>query len=209
MNLVRRILDTILWDVFTDTELVAMFPGRDASRYNQIKRALASGDLMRIRRGLYCLAPRFRRHPLQPYALAQRIHGPSYVSFESALAYYQLIPEAVYDVTSACVGRSRQFKTPLGVFSYLPVPASVLFECVERVDLQGTPCLMATPLKALADYVYTKRLDGKGVTPLLQSLRIDLETLTFSAGELDALTQAYPSARVSHFLVQLRQEIDP
>lgn len=41
MKLIEQILDKIPKDVFTDTELVALFPGKDASRYNQVKRSLA------------------------------------------------------------------------------------------------------------------------------------------------------------------------
>ena len=35
------------------------------------------------------------------FEIANKIHSPSYVSFEMALSYYHLIPESVYVITSA------------------------------------------------------------------------------------------------------------
>ncbi|MFA5142987.1 MAG: hypothetical protein WC522_02300 [Candidatus Omnitrophota bacterium] len=41
------------------------------------------------------------------FEIANRIYAPSYVYFEMALAYYGLIPESVYGITSAS---TRKFK---------------------------------------------------------------------------------------------------
>ena len=40
--------------------------------------------------------------------LASIIYGPSYLSFEFALSYYGLIPEAVYHFTSATFNKRRR-----------------------------------------------------------------------------------------------------
>src|SRR5579863_1173434 len=86
----------------TDAELEALLEGTPDSRYGKVKRLLAQGKLLHIRRGLYCLTDMLgyliKPHPFE---LAQYIYGPSYISFESALSFYQLIPETVYTVTSA------------------------------------------------------------------------------------------------------------
>ena len=209
MKLLQNVLDKIPNDLFSDSELIALFPGsgKEASRYNQVKRALAKGDIVRLRRGLYHLAKRYQRQPVNPFILAQRILGPSYVSFESALSYHQLIPEAVYSITSACLKRSQEYKTPLGCFTYTPIPSSVFFESVERITQDGFSFFMATPLKALADYVYAKRLDWEGMDPLVSSLRIEPEALLFSGQEIEELMVAYPSKRVFRFLSQLKKDI--
>ena len=207
LKLIDQILDQIPRDMLTDTELVALIPGSAAARYNQTKRALAKKELIQIRRGLYYLAKRYQRHGVNLYELAQGIYGPSYVSFESALSFHGLIPEAIYGVDSASAKRSRVFKTPFGVFTYTQIPPRVFPEGVERIERDGHVFLLATPLKALADYVYVRRLNWAGVAPLVESLRIEREQLKFQARELEILAGTYASARVSRFLKGLKKDL--
>lgn len=63
----------------------------------------------------------------QPYLLAGSIYGPSYISFEFALSYYGLIPEAVYVVTCATVDKKKikRYVRPFGTFVYRDVPPKV------------------------------------------------------------------------------------
>lgn len=108
------------------------------------------GKLIRVRRGLYVPAD---TSGISLLTLANKIYGPSYVSFETALAYYGLIPERTETVTSASIGKnkSKLFQTPLGVFSYKSVPASVFPYGVERLGDENAPFLIASPEKALCD----------------------------------------------------------
>ncbi|HSW71384.1 MAG TPA: hypothetical protein VLH77_05335 [Gammaproteobacteria bacterium] len=69
-----------------------------------------------------------------PFELAQYIYGPSYISLESALSFHKLIPETVYTVTSTTVKRSREFQTPLGVYSFLHLPPENFYVEVWSVD---------------------------------------------------------------------------
>jgi hypothetical protein len=101
-----------------------------------LKRALAAGEVLRVARGMYCLRSDFLNFKLDPHVFASLIDGPSYLSFESALAYRGWIPEAVYSFASASLGRSREFKTPFGVFSYKRVPQKNFYAGVERVQLE-------------------------------------------------------------------------
>ena len=87
-----------------------------------IKRAVTSGELWRIRRGLFCLSDRYVREPVNPLALAQLVHGPSYISLHTSLRYHDWIPEAVHAVTSVTRERTRSFDTPIGLFSYTRIP---------------------------------------------------------------------------------------
>ena len=52
------------------------------------------------------------------YAIANKIFKPSYVSFESALSFYRLIPESIYSITSANPRNTYKFKTSFGDFIY-------------------------------------------------------------------------------------------
>jgi hypothetical protein len=98
--------------------------------------------------------------------VAQRIHGPGYISLETALSHHAWIPEAVYAVTSASLDRSNEFDTPPGHFSFTRVPQETLYAEVSRVEKEdGDSFLLASPLKALADYVYVHKCDWNRSIP--------------------------------------------
>ena len=156
----ERVFELLPWCHFTTQDLAALFPGSEDRRYGLVKRAVASGGIIHVRRGLYCLAPKYQKKSMNLYALAQHVYGPSYVSLESALSWHGWIPEAVHAITSASFKKSKEFPTPLGLFSYDRVPQEVFYTEVERLtDALGNVFLMATPLKALADYVYVRKRD--------------------------------------------------
>ncbi len=79
--------------VFTQSDVAALIDGTDFSRHGLIKRAISAGEIVNIRRGLYCLAREYQKKPISVYSLAERIYGPSYISMETALSYHGLIPE--------------------------------------------------------------------------------------------------------------------
>lgn len=174
-----------------------------------IKRAIAAGEVLSVRRGLYCLAGKYLRQPLSPLALAQRIYGPSYVSLESALSWHGWIPEAVPSVLSVCGKRAKQFDTPLGAFRFIRVPQRMLFLCVQRVETEdGSVAMVARPLKALADYLYAHKQASTSCVELLDSLRIESGRLSEIANEdIEALLGNYPSRRVGRFLKALKKEL--
>jgi predicted transcriptional regulator of viral defense system len=206
----ERVFELLAWPQFTTQELATLFPGSEDRRYGLVKRALASGEIIRIRRGLYCLAPKYQKKGVNLYTLAQLVYGPSYVSLESALSWHGWIPEAVQAITSVSFKKAKEFTTPLGVFSYDRVPQQVFYTQVERLtDASGNVFLMATPLKALADYVYVHERDWTGIEPAVSSLRIEPEELGQVPGDtLEALAGNYSSSRVKRFLEGLRKDLN-
>lgn len=69
----------------------------------KLSRMANQGECFRITRGLY------ETNKNTPgYLLAGSIYGPSYISFEYALAYYNLIPEAVYTITCATFEKKKK-----------------------------------------------------------------------------------------------------
>jgi predicted transcriptional regulator of viral defense system len=170
---------------------------------------VASGEVWRIRRGLYGLANRFAQGRVDPLELAQRIHGPSYVSLETALSQHGWIPEAVQAITSVTPGRSRSFHTPIGLFTFTRVPQRRFLAGVRRTSGEGAGAFfLATPLKALADYVHAQRCDWQSAAPVVESLRVEDESLSELTGELfDEVMSAYEPGRVSRFLAGLRKDL--
>lgn len=193
----------------TDAELDAMLGGTPDSRYGKVKRLLAQGKLLHIRRGLYCLTDvvGYKVKP-HPYELAQYVYGPSYISLESALSFHQLIPESVYTVTSATGKRAKEFHSSLGVFSYLHLPLENLFTGVELISEEGRQFFVAKPWKAICDYVYCYKKDWKGLAPLAENLRIELDSLPLlRSEEIQLLDEYYQSARVSRFLKGVQRDL--
>src|SRR5476651_2160025 len=86
--------------IFTDVDLNSLLDGTPAARYGMTNKALKKGELIKIRRGLYLLADKYRHKKLSKFFLASRIAPHSYISFESAMSYYGWIPERVATVTS-------------------------------------------------------------------------------------------------------------
>jgi hypothetical protein len=197
--------------IFTRAEVACWVGGSRERQFSLVKRALASGEITHVRRGLYCLAPKYLRGKIDPRVLAQRICGPSYISLETALSYHGWIPEAVYAITSTSLDRSREFDTPLGRFSFTRVPQTTFYAEVSRVENEpGSSFLLASPLKALADYVYTHKQDWNCARPVIESLRVDEGLLAGVEIEAcDLLLANYPALRVRRFLKGLRKGIKP
>ena len=195
--------------VFTRPEVACWVGGSPQRQFSLLKRATASGEVVRIRRGLYCLATRYLRQKVDPLALAQRIYGPSYVSLETALSHHGWIPEAVYTITSTSLGRSAEFDTPLGRFSFTRVPQKTFYAEVARVETDdGSSFLVAPPLKALADYVYVHKCDWDSARPVVESLRVDELSLTgVDVSSFGRLLANYSSRRVRRFLEGLRKDM--
>ncbi len=87
------------------------------------------------------------------YEVSNRIYKPSYVSLESALSYYHLIPESVYGVTSVSTRRTYKFMTSLAEFSYRTVRPDFYFGYVVQAYNQKV-FKIAQPEKTILDYFY-------------------------------------------------------
>jgi hypothetical protein len=210
-RLTEIVMEKAVAGVFTRTEVACWVGGSPDRQFSLLKRALAAGEVVRIHRGLYCLAAKYLRgQNIDPLALAQRIYGPSYISLETALSYHGWIPEAVYAVTSVACERSREFDTPLGRFSFTHIPQVTFFEEVARVEKKddSSSFLLASPLKALADYVYVHKCDWDSSRPVVESLRVDEGLLAgVDAAAFGRLLANYSSLRVRRFLSGMRKDL--
>jgi predicted transcriptional regulator of viral defense system len=158
------------------------------------------GELIRLKRGVYAWGELYRERPVDKIAAANRLFSPSYVSFEYALAYHGLIPERVYEVTSATTKPKKSFDTPLGRFSYRTVPARVYALGIQWLyDEKEGGRLIATPEKALCDTLRAKkglgRLSQKRVLEFLEEdMRIEPEDLfALDSEAIRAIAVAYGS----------------
>jgi predicted transcriptional regulator of viral defense system len=170
------------------------------SRHAIIKRAIQKGYLIPIRRDLY-LIKNATRALLNSFEIATIIYGPSYVSFESALSYHGWIPEAVRTTTCASVKRSKEFETPIGIFSYEHIPIKAFSFGVEQHQQDALTLFIASPVKALADIVYARKRTWESIGDLSEDLRIEIENFQNSDRQLlIELIENYPSLRVKKTL---------
>ena len=201
-------------DVFDYQQLVACLSQFSKPR-DKIRRLLAAGEIVRIRKGLYTFGEPLRQAPISRELLANLIYGPSYISLDYALNYHGLIPERVETVTSMTLGRSRSFTTPCGTFSYRRLSQSRYAVGVILEEHSDLSFLIASPEKALADKVWAdKRFDGIRLGTygpyLLDDLRLDPARLAILDNDrLDAIARAYDSRklhRLMRYLQTLREQ---
>ncbi len=144
---------------------------------SKITRLLKERKLIQIKRGLY-LDSNDKTYSLK--GLSGIIYGPSYVSFETALSYYGLIPEAVYRTTCASYGKNRNkvFETAVGDFYYYHIPHDAYSSGINIKQEAGYNFQIATPEKAVLDLIYRYNPDVSELKEFLfDDMRIDEEEL--------------------------------
>jgi hypothetical protein len=151
--------------------------------YDKIVSLVDHGYLMQLRRGLYITTNLVKSTMPETFLISNHLLGPSYVSIDSALFHWGLIPERVYEVTAVSNKLSKKFKTPLGIFSYTHIPLPYYSFGIEQLALTETQTVMiASPEKALSDKIITTagiqlRSSKQVLTYLEEELRIEKESL--------------------------------
>lgn len=153
---------------------------KDYKRPNDKIMALKTeGVLAPIKKGLYIAGPNAGGVKLENGLLANHIYGPSYVSLDTALSYYGLIPERVYEIASVTTKSSKEFKTSRGIFTYTHLPLPYYAFGIHRIGLSVDQwAMMASPEKALCDKVVSTagillRSPAQASAYLLEDLRMD------------------------------------
>jgi predicted transcriptional regulator of viral defense system len=127
--------------------------------------------------GYYILADQAMNEMLL-FMVANKIYEPSYVSLESALAYYDVIPETVLGVISISSRKTKRYESAWGVFSYRSVKPQTMigYQVIEKTP--GIKFKIAYLEKALLDYLY--------LNSEIQSLA-DFEELRWNRTQLHSL----------------------
>ena len=117
----------------------------------QLSLWVKKGHLLRLKNGVYAFSR--ERDRLKGEGIASLLYPPSYLSLESALAWYGFIPEIVYAYTSVTARITRTFENAFGRFIYRHVKSD-LFWGYREIKAEQGPYLLAEPEKALLDYFY-------------------------------------------------------
>jgi hypothetical protein len=150
---------------------------------DKITRLANNGSLVRVKNGLYLIADKSGELAVSKELVANHLYGAAYVSLETALAYYGMIPERVYTVRSMTTKRAKTFTTPLGNFEYKTVSANYFSIGLRQEIVENKYAfLIATPTKAVCDMIVATpnlRLQSVGAmrSYLTEDLRIEEEVL--------------------------------
>ncbi len=183
-----ELLDIVEDEPVFETGFLVAGRSREPGLPAQLSRWCGSGKLLRIRRGLFALAPPYRKVIPHPFLVANRLVPGSFVSGLSALAFANAIPEFVPEVTSCGPGRPQVRETPLGRYSFRYLKPG-LRSGYRLAELGGDQmAFVASPEKALLDLVH---LQPGGDDPAwIDGLRLNIEALSTDRIEgMAALTE--------------------
>lgn len=174
----------------------------------KIRREIKSGILIPIIRGLY-----ETNADASGKYLAGSIFGPSYLSFDYALAEYSLIPETVCAYTSATLKKRKTkiYQNHFGTFTYRDIPSDAYHAGVSLYCDANYSYQIATPEKALCDKLYSlspvKNL-YELETLLFDDLRIDeTEFNKLNIKNLDNLSALYKTTNLNLLMKLIRKKV--
>jgi hypothetical protein len=150
---------------------------------DKISELIREGELTLVRRGLYVAGPASDLAIPNLFVIANSLRGPSYISLESAFAYWSLIPERVYEISSITIQTSKKYTNNLGRFSFQHLASPYYSFGLESIRLtEQQTALIASKEKALCDkIIVTSGLQLRGIQQslnfLIDDLRMDEEQL--------------------------------
>jgi len=120
----------------------------------QLSRWIKDGRVIKLHKGLYSLAEPYRKVIPDPFFIANQLRPASYISLQSALSWYHMIPEFVPETSSITSGRPLIIKTPIGRFNFRHIKKT-LFSDYKLIKLTNEQqAYIASPEKALLDLIY-------------------------------------------------------
>jgi len=131
-------------------------------------------QFIKIKRGLYIFS---RNAPIK-LEIANYAYRPSYISFESALSNYNIIPEAVYTITSATTNKTKKFEIQGVDYKYYKIKKELFFG-YRPVIIQQKIILIAEKEKALLDYAYLISLKKKTINERMNLNKINKNKLGY------------------------------
>jgi hypothetical protein len=181
---------------------------------DKILKLVREGKLFRVKRGIFIPGKGLDITPPSPYLLANFLLGPSYVSMETALSHWLLIPEKVFEIASATTKKGRIYQTPAGRFSYTHVPLPYFSFGIRSVSLApGQSILIASPEKALCDKLVTTsglllRSHVQAKKWLTEDMRISRESLlNLDANKISEWVDAAPKKDSIRMMIKATQEL--
>lgn len=148
-----------------------------------ISRFLKYKKIMRLKKGLYVSVDFFNTNKdsiSYKFYLANIIRKPSYISSWTALQYYGLVTEIIYQTISISTKLTRNYLNKAGNFAYKKIKKDLFTDFYLK---EGEfSFYIASPAKALFDLLYFKTNQFHGISVedvgnLINELRIDFDEM--------------------------------
>lgn len=115
------------------------------SLYKKIARLIDKGILKTLTNGKY----EYLLKNTNDFTRSNFLYQPSYVSLESALSFYSIITQFPYEITAVSPKKTKKIEIDEKLFSYSQINSKYYFGYETSNGF-----LIATPEKALLDYLY-------------------------------------------------------
>lgn len=179
-------------EVFRLPDILKIFPHFDSKRLTEWQR---KGYIIKLIKGCYVFRPaNFDQSML--FLAANKMVRPSYVSLESALSRYGLIPEQAFAITSVTTQKTHTYETDKGYFTYKSIKENLFFGYQVFRQNSRPPVLIAEAEKALLDLLYCN--SGLNNPAALEALRLNKTILnSLNKAKLDTCLKVFGSATLT------------
>ncbi len=143
------------------TEMLYCLGAKAKTLQDELTRWQKKGLVHKLRRGLYTLNDKDRLAKFSNYFIANQICTPSYLSLEAALGFYFMIPEAVFAYSSITTKKTQEYHNHFGAFYYRNLDIELFSDFISLKDEFGRNFYIASPEKALVDFLFFKLRDLK------------------------------------------------
>lgn len=156
-----------------------------------IYRWMKRGQLIQLKKGVYMTRHFYDLHHADEYfsqAISAILIPQSYVSLEYVLLRESILTEVTYPVSSVTIKHTRVIENNFGTFAYRSIRAD-LYKGFTILNYMGIPFSLASPAKALFDFLYFRPLRRRTLPngySLSEELRLKLEN--FSEKDQDEFT---------------------
>lgn len=175
----KNVLSTFGNIPVTSSAILSMYDGI-SSKSSKISQLEKAGEIIRLKRNVYIVNPQESGAILSVGLISNHLLSPSYVSMQTALRHYGIIPEAVYTIQAMTFKAAKTFTTPIGTFCYTHISEEAFHIGVTQIKENNVVYLMATPEKALCDLIASQpginlRYKKEALEFIENDLRFDME----------------------------------
>ncbi len=177
--------------IFSVSDILPLIKDTYLAPQKKLNHLEKNGFLKKIYRGFYSFDDSYNR-----MMVANTLHSPSYISYESALGFYGMIPEKVEMVFSVTQSKPLRIKTTFGDLAYRSQSTELYAAGMSLMFVDNNPILIASKEKALLDALAQHKLKASGVVEkeiyeyVVEGMRIEVDEL-FSLSMIKLKKLAY------------------
>ena len=192
--------------IFTMQSMELLGYDRETLR-RQIQNWIQQGYVMQLKKSLYAYLGLEKNKLFSNFYVASLLYGDnSYISLESAMSFYRLIPERVFQVSSVSTSKTKTFTNDLTSFNYKHIKPSLFDYFINQIDEFGNAYKIAYPEKALLDYIYFKVKANQSIDEDFFEENLRLQNLEIlKASRLKELDSLFNMKKISQAIVVLKR----